>query len=132
MTRHLYKELVLEVFGHFGVLETVLIRDGLQQGYLLFVMRMELTFVVIEESVGFREELFQYHVQVEANEDGEKYAHELRLELIETLIDENLQLREAFKIIIRIPARVHVLVFGCLCCILPLSKQCFVIFHESL
>lgn len=91
---------------------------------------MKLAFVIIEETVCFNKEFLQNHVEVEAHKNGEQNSNELRLKLIQTLVNEFLELQEALDIVIRISTRVHILVLGGLRGILSLTEQGFVIFHE--
>ena len=66
----------------------MLISHSLKHCNLLPVVLVELTFVLFKESARFDKELLEYHVQVQAEENGEEDAHELRLEFIQTLINE--------------------------------------------
>ena len=93
---------------------------------------MELTLVVVEERDRLGEEFLENHVEVEADEDGEEDSNQLRFVLIEALIDENLQLREALDVIVWITARVHILILGGLCCILSFTKERLIVLHKGL
>ena len=62
VSRHLDKELVLEILGDFWIFKPVLVRHSLQQGYLLLMMWMEVAFIFVEECMCLSEELFKDHV----------------------------------------------------------------------
>ena len=110
----------------------MLIVHSLQQCDLLSVMRMELSLVVVEESLCLSEELFQNHVEVEAHEDWKEDSNQLRFVLVEALIDEYLQLREALDVIVWITARVHILILGGLRCVLSFTKERLIVLHKGL
>jgi len=69
--RHLHEKLILEILGDFRVFETVRVSDGLQYGDFVFVVEMELCFVLVQEGARFRVKLLQHHVEVKADEYGE-------------------------------------------------------------
>ena len=47
MTRHLNEKLVFQVFGHFRVLEAMLVSHCLEQGHFMLVMRVKLRLVLV-------------------------------------------------------------------------------------
>ena len=130
--RHLDKELILKILGDFWIFESMLIGHCLKHGNLFLVIRMKVIFVLIEESARFSVKLFEDHVQVEAQEDRKEHAHELRLELVQTLVNEVLQLLEALLVVACLLARVHVLVLGSLSRTLAFAEQGRVVLHKRL
>ena len=132
MPRHLDEELILEILGDLGVLQAMLVCHCLQQRDLLLVVRVKLALVLVEEVSRLTEELLEDHVQVQADEDGKENAHQLRLKLVQTLVNEILELGEALKVVVWIASRVHILILGGLRGVLTLTKQSLIIFHEGL
>ena len=90
--RHLDEELVLQILRDFWVLEAMLVTHRLQQRQLSPMVQLKLSLVGLEEGLGFGVKLLEDHVQVEADEDREEDADELRLALVQGLVDEDLQL----------------------------------------
>lgn len=104
VSRHLHEEFVLQILCHLGVLESVLIRHRLQQGQLLFVVRVKVALIFVEEGTSLGVKLLEHHVEIETHENGEENAHELALKLVQTLVNEYLQLEVALLVVVGVPA----------------------------
>lgn len=82
VSRHLYLEFVLEVLCNFRVLQSVLIGDCFKLRQLLLMMRVEVALILLQEFLSFRVKILEDHIEVEADENGEKNPHKLRFELV--------------------------------------------------
>lgn len=100
MTRHLHEELILQILGDLRVLQAVLVSHCLKQGQLVLLVKLKLCLVRIKESTSLDVKLFQHHVKVEADEDGEEDSDQLRLALIERLINKCFEFLIALAVVV--------------------------------
>ena len=77
MSRHLYLEFILKVLSNFWILQSVLVSDRFQLCQLLLMMRVEVALILLQEKLSFRVKILEHHIEVKADENGEKYPHKL-------------------------------------------------------
>ena len=82
--------------------------------------------------LGRLKQVFEYHVEEEADEDWEEDLGELCLDLIETQVDEVLQLAKTLIVVRGVDACVEFAVDCCLLGVLTLAEDCLVVLEEGL
>ena len=110
----------------------MLISHCLKQGQLVLMVMIKIAFVILQERLCLRVKLFEDHVEVQAHENREKNAHKFRFRLIQGLIDEDLEFLVALVIVIWVPTRVNVLIFGSLSSRLTLTEQLSIVVYQCL
>ena len=98
----------------------------------MFVRWQKLALVLFKELLGGLREVLEDHIEEEADKDREEDFGELCFDLVETQIDEVLQLAEAFIIIRGVDTCVEFAVDSCLLGVLTLAENGFVVLEESL